>query len=393
MSNSEPMTDYDIVIVGAGPAGSTLAWALEQRRAGKKILLMDKQDFPRDKTCAGWVTPAVMAALDLDLADYRQNRELQPIHRFSIGMMGGKAVENDHGEAPISYGIRRCEFDHYLLQRCQADRALGQKLQSLERQGERWVINGTIRADLVVGAGGHFCPIASRLGSGPGSHELAVTAKEVEFQMTPTQSDACKVRGDTPELWFCDDLKGYAWVFRKGGYLNIGLGREDNHHLNDHLQAFVQRMQAAGRIPADLPGRFKGHAYLLYNHAQRPLIGDGLMLIGDAAGLAYPQSGEGIRPAVESALLAAELLPDLADSRRDSLQVYADAIAERFGARPETLEDSGLRLPEWAKVKIAARLLQSHWFTRHVVTNRWFLHQELPPLAAPRRAMAEAPAG
>lgn len=381
-------SEYDIVIIGAGPAGSTLAWALEQQQTDRKILIMDKQAFPRDKTCAGWVTPAVMEALALDLEDYRRGRELQPIHRFSIGMMGQKAVDNDHGREPISYGIRRCEFDHYLLQRCTAPKALGQKLKTLEREGDSWLINGEIRAPLVVGAGGHFCPVASRMGQGPGSHELAVTAKEIEFQMSEAQSAACRVRGDTPELWFCDDLKGYAWVFRKGTYLNIGLGREDNHHLTDHLQAFVRRMQADGRIPSDLPGRFKGHAYLLYNHAQRPLVDDGLMLIGDSAGLAYTQSGEGIRPAVESALLAARVLADIPDAGRGSLQAYADAIEKRFGERPESLEERGLRLPGWAKIKIASQLMQSHWFTRHVVTNRWFLHQEVPALKPPEPATA-----
>lgn len=379
-------TDYDMVIIGGGPAGSTLAWALERQGAGKRVLIMDKQSFPRDKTCAGWVTPAVTQALCLDLEDYGQKNELQPIHRFSIGMMGQRAVENDHGSEPISYGIRRCEFDHYLLQRCSAELALGQKLKTMERQGNEWLINGSIRTPLIVGAGGHFCPVASRLGEGPGSHELAVSAKEVEFRMDPVQSQRCKVRGDTPELWFCDDLKGYAWVFRKGEYLNIGLGREDNHHLSDHLNAFVQRMQGDGRVPADLSGRFKGHAYLLYNHAQRPLIDDGVLLIGDAAGLAYTQSGEGIRPAVESALLAAETLRELRDHRRVSLQPYVNAIEERFGKRSESLEPRGLTLPDWARIKIASHLMQSRWFTRHVVTNRWFLHQELPPLPTPEPA-------
>lgn len=374
------MRDYDTVIVGGGPAGSTLAWAMKRSCPGKEVLVMDKAQFPRDKTCAGWITPAVVAALELDLDDYRADRELQPIHRFRIGMMGQKAVENDHGSSPISYGIRRCQFDHYLLQRCGADLAVGQKLQTLEREGDRWIINAEFRTPLVVGAGGHFCPVASRLGPGPGRHELAVAAKEVEFRMTEAQSQQCKAQGDTPELWFCRDLKGYAWVFRKGRYLNIGLGREDNHHLGSHLDAFVQRMQTEGRIPTDLPQRFKGHAYLLYSHALRPLVDDGALLIGDAAGLAYTQSGEGIRPAVESALLAAQVLEIAPDNRRQSLQAYADAIEARFGRRPDSLDAPGLQLPAWAKVRIASSLMQSRWFTRHLVTNRWFLHQDLGPL-------------
>src|SRR5690554_2544835 len=108
------MEYYDIIIVGAGPAGSTLARALED--SGKRVLIIDKQAFPRDKTCAGWVTPAVLGSLDIDPDEYSVGRTLQPIRRFRIGMMGQSAVENDHGEV-VSYGIRRCEFDDYLLGR------------------------------------------------------------------------------------------------------------------------------------------------------------------------------------------------------------------------------------------------------------------------------------
>ena len=90
------MDYYDLIIVGAGPAGSTLAHALQD--SGKRILVIDKQDFPRDKTCAGWVTPAVMDSLDIDINHYGTGRTLQPIRRFRIGMMGQSAVENDHGE-------------------------------------------------------------------------------------------------------------------------------------------------------------------------------------------------------------------------------------------------------------------------------------------------------
>ena len=373
------MRDFDLIIVGGGPAGSTLAWSLED--SGKRVLIIDKQHFPRDKTCAGWVTPSVLKSLKVDSRDYAQSRVLQPIRGFRIGMMGQKAVENDHGKDPVSFGIRRCEFDHYLLERTRAEKALGEPVKSLEWDGGRWSINGQYRAPLVVGAGGHFCPVARQLGEGPGGHELVVAAKEVEFEMTPQQVEACNVREDQPELWFCEDLKGYAWVFRKGNFLNIGLGREDNHRLSDHLQAFVQQMQADGRIPGDIPTRFKGHAYLLYDHAQRPLVGDGIMLIGDAAGLAYTQSGEGIRPAIESALLAADVIRSTDNFGADQLSRYEKAIAARFGQRGPA-DKTGWDIPHWAKTRIAAGLMRSHWFTRHVVTNRWFLHTQVPTLKA-----------
>ena len=370
------MKYYDLIIVGAGPSGSTLANAL--RNSGKRILILDKATFPRDKTCAGWVTPAVMDSLNIDLEDYASRRTLQPISQFRIGMMGQPAVENDHGEV-VSYGIRRCEFDAYLLDRVDSPKELGTPVKSIERDGGNWVINNTWQAPLVVGAGGHFCPVASQLGEGLGSHETIVAAKEVEFEMTPAQAQRCEARGDTPELWFCKDLKGYAWVFRKGNFLNIGLGREDNHKLTEHLNAFVEEMKTTGRIPDDLPGRFKGHAYLLYDHAERPLVDDGLMLIGDAAGLAYTQSGEGIRPAIESALMAADLIWDLEEFSAQSLQPYGEAIARRFGNRAENPK-TGLQVPEWVKMPLASTLMRSHWFTRKVVTEKWFLHQEVPPL-------------
>ena len=370
------MEYYDIIIVGAGPAGSTLARALED--SGKRVLIIDKQAFPRDKTCAGWVTPAVMASLDIDPGKYSVGRTLQPIRRFRIGMMGQSAVENDHRDI-VSYGIRRCEFDDYLLDRAECEKQLATPVKSINRNNGNWVINDQWQAPLLVGAGGHFCPVARLLGDGPGKHETVVAAKEVEFEMTPEQARACEARGDTPELWFCRDLKGYAWVFRKGSYLNIGLGREDNHRLSDHLEAFVEEMKQSGRLPSDLPGRFKGHAYLLYAHANRPLVDDGVLLIGDAAGLAYTQSGEGIRPAIESALMAANVIKAATDYSALSLQSYGERIAERFGTRA-TDQQPGFEVPEWLKQPIASTLMRSHWFTRKVVTEKWFLHQEVPPL-------------
>ncbi|RBW49011.1 NAD(P)/FAD-dependent oxidoreductase [Marinobacter sp. F3R11] len=372
------METYDLIIVGAGPAGSTLAKALED--SGKRALLIDKHKFPRDKTCAGWVTPSVMETLGIDPAEYGNGRTLQPIRRFRIGMMGQAAVENDHGGV-VSYGIRRCEFDDYLLSRTNTPRQLGTPVKSITRKDDNWLVNEAWSAPLLVGAGGHFCPVARLIGDGPGSHETVVAAKEVEFEMTPEQASACKARGDTPELWFCQDLKGYAWIFRKGNYLNVGLGREDNHKLSNHLQDFVETMKASGRLPADLPGRFKGHAYLLYDHSGRALTGDGLLLIGDAAGLAYTQSGEGIRPAIESALLAADVIRRTPEFSATTLQTYSDAIRKRFGHRGPAAEQ-GFQLPAWIRMPMAGILMRSHWFTRKVVTEKWFLHEQVPPLAA-----------
>jgi geranylgeranyl reductase family protein len=366
------MNRYDVIIVGGGPAGSTMAGALT--RAGRRVMVLDKADFPRDKTCAGWVTPAVLASLQVDPDHYaRTGRVLQPIHRFRIGLMGQSAVENHHGDEPVSYGIRRCEFDHFLLERVGCDKALGEKLTSLTREGGLWTLNDRYRAPLLIGAGGHFCPVARYLGCTPGKHERAVLAREVEFRLSDETADSCPIPADQPELWFCRDLKGYAWVFRKGDWLNVGLGREDPEKLGDHLQSFVDAMRAAGRLPGDLPRRYKGHAYLLYDHARRPVTDDGVMLIGDAAGLAYTQSGEGIRTAVESALLASDVVV-----HDCPLSDYAERLESRFGPRRGDVGQSWL--PGSLKRGAASVLMRSHWFTRKIVTQRWFLHEHVPAL-------------
>ena len=361
------MKTCDALIIGGGPAGSSCAWKLRQQ--GLDVTVMDKAVFPRDKVCAGWITPAVVQALQLDTAAYARGRVLQPVSSFRTGMIDGRDHEIPY-HTMVSYGIRRCEFDNYLLQRSGARLLQGQPLQSLEKRGSRWVVNGAITAPLVIGAGGHLCPIARFMGAKPGDDEPAVVAKEIEFEMSPAQRDACQVAGDTPELYFCQDLKGYGWCIRKGGYLNIGLGSEDNHCLSEQLKHFCNFLKQRGRIPQDIPDKFHGHAYLLYGHAARKHLDDGMLLVGDAAGLAYPQSGEGIRPAVESSLMAAAtILEAKGDYRRQQLLPYASRLAARFGAA--AAPGGG---PAFLRNFLAGILLDSKWFTRHVVLDRWFLH-------------------
>lgn len=379
------MTETEVLIIGGGPAGSTLARAL--RRAGKDVAVMDKAEFPRDKVCAGWVTPAVFEELEIDLEDYARGRVLQPIHGFRTGRIGQRQVQSDFSGEPASYGIRRFEFDHYLLQRSGAELLLGQALETMRRETGGWLVNDSVRARLVVGAGGHFCPVARFTGAkGPG--ETAVAAQEIEFEMNPQQRAECRVDGDVPELYFTTDLKGYGWVFRKGDYLNIGLGREDKHRLSAHVEAFRDYLAGIGRIPRDLPGKFKGHAYLLYPHACRPPVADGVVLIGDAAGLAYAQSGEGIRPAVESALLAAGVILGCGgDYSAQRLQPYTEALEARFGKRGTRAVETG-RLASQARQLLAGWLLKSRWFSRNFLVSRWFLHQQDKPLPVPA---AQAP--
>ncbi len=335
------------------------------------VTVLDKALFPRNKVCAGWITPAVVQALQLDTEAYAREQVLQPITAFRTGLIHGGEVETRYPRT-VSFGIRRCEFDDYLLQRSGARMHLGQTLKSLEKRGSQWVVNDAITTPLIIGAGGHFCPVARFLGAKLGASEAAVAAKEIEFQMDAQQRADCRVRADTPELYFCRDLKGYGWCFRKGDYLNIGLGREGSQGLAEQLGDFCDFLRQRGRIPGNIPDKFHGHAYLLYGHSARKLLDDGVLLVGDAAGLAYPESGEGIRPAVESGLIAAATVAEAGeDYRRQRLQAYASRLSARFGPAVAPATDRG---PGFLRNMLAGALLGNRWFTRRVVLDRWFLH-------------------
>ena len=304
------------------------------------VTVLDKAQFPRDKVCAGWITPAVVQALQLDTEDYARERVLQPITAFRTGLIRRRRSGDSlpgHGQlrhTPLR--VRRLP-----AAASGARLRLGQTLKSLEQRGGLWIVNDAIATPLLIGAGGHFCPVARFLGAKLGASEPAVTAKEIEFEMDAEQVADCRVRADTPELYFCRDLKGYGWCFRKGDYLNIGLGPgRSTRVLPNNSRSFAIFSGNAAGSRGTSPDKFHGHAYLLYGHSRRKLLDDGVLLVGDAAGLAYPESGEGIRPAVESGLIAAAVVAEAGeDYRRQRLQAYADRLRARFGpeaVRPGT---------------------------------------------------------
>jgi flavin-dependent dehydrogenase len=372
------MDACDVLIVGGGPAGSSCAWGL--RASGLDVAILDRQSFPRDKICGGWITPQVLSELGIDPADYGHGRVLQPITGFRTGWIGGPAIDTSCNST-VSYGIRRREFDDYLLRRSGARLIEGVALASLQRENGGWIINGRTKTRLVVGAGGHFCPVAKLTGAKP-ARENAVVAQEAEFEMDSRQQAGCRVRADAPELYFCADIKGYGWCFRKQNFLNIGLGRLDQHRLSEHVAAFLRFLKSAGRISFDVPSALLGHAYLLYGISRRKVADDGFLLAGDAAGLAYKQSGEGIRPAIESGLLASQaILAAQGNYSRESLGAYEKLLARRFGTPGQDWASRvGEHLPSAWIGALGRRLLGARWFVRDVVIKRWFLHANEPAL-------------
>ena len=363
------MDSCDVLIVGAGPAGSSCAWGL--RSSGLDVLIIETSKFPRNKVCGGWVTPDVFHMLQISPEEYGRTRVLQPIAGFNIGCIGERGVDIRYGRV-VSYGIRRCEFDEYLLRRCGARCREETEVRSIGRADNGWIINGEIRARMLVGAGGHYCPVARYRGQRDIGQP--VVAQEVEFQMNLRQAASCVVRAEMPELYFCNDMQGYGWCFRKGDYLNIGLGRLDPRGLPGHVRRFCDTLKQTGKLPIDLPNEFRGHAYFLFGRSPRNLAGDASILVGDAAGLAYPQSGEGIRPAVESGLLAAEVIQTAAGNySRNRLAAYPEELVRRLGTRQDSLEAVAQHSPSKLRNACARLLLTNKTFCRRVVADMWFL--------------------
>jgi flavin-dependent dehydrogenase len=368
----------DVLIVGGGPAGSSCARRL--RQSGLDVMIMDRLAFPRDKVCAGWITPQVIDDVELDCGDYRRGRTFQAVIGFRTGIIGSREAIYTRYERPVSYGIRRCEFDQYLLERSGSRVRLAEPASTFRRVGAGWIVNESIETRMLVGAGGHFCPVARWLN--PRVERLPlVVAQEAEFPIDAADVSWTTAAG-VPELYFRRDLSGYGWCFRKEPYINIGFGLLGPGSLPKATAEFVEFLRFARLIPSSGSLRWRGHAYLVSHAPRRRAVDDAVILIGDAAGVAYPQSGEGIRPAIESGLIAAAAIAQAAGRYSyDRLAPYERRLRERFGG-----EDSRRALSRTIVPAVATRLLpwllNRKWFTRRFVLDRWFLNRHQQALSS-----------
>ena len=367
----------DAVVVGGGPAGSTCAWRL--RRAGLDVTVVDAAVFPRDKVCAGWITPQVVEALQLDQPEYEARHTFQPFTGFRVGLIDADHETKVACGRPASFGIRRREFDHYLLSRSGARLALGTPITSIRRADDVWVVNDAIRAPMLVGAGGSTCPVARLLNGEPLRTRPHVVAQEAEARLSAADLASIDVEPGVPELFFCRDLRGYGWCLRKGEFLNVGLGRLDPRSLPAATARFVAFLGARHKIPAGVAWRWRGHAYAVNAGAPQRVVGAGALLVGDAAGIADPQSGEGIRQAVESGLMAAQTIADAGgEYSRARLQPYAARLDDRFCKDP--LPAIARLVPGRVKSFLAGPLLEVPVFVKRFVIDQWFLHRRVPAL-------------
>jgi flavin-dependent dehydrogenase len=176
-------------------------------------------------------------------------------------------------------------------------------------------------------------------------------------------------------------MRGYGWCFRKQNVLTVGIGRMDNHGLSQQCDQFLRFLKRNRDV--EVPGKgILGHAYWLFGHSERSILEDAILLIGDAAGLAYPESGEGIRPAIESGLIAAHsIICAQGDYSAARLQHYRELLNLRLTRKRSIVEALSQFIPQSLREIAGRALLRNPSFCRNVVCDRWFLRMDERPLA------------
>jgi menaquinone-9 beta-reductase len=313
---------YDVAVVGAGPAGS--AAALAAARRGARVLLLDRQSFPRDKACGDGIAPQVLAVLGrlgvTGVADgYR------PIPRLRLAGPGGDEVARTLSAAV--HTIPRTVFDHRLQQAAIAAGAtfLPRAVRHL-RVDDDQVFVDDLPARVVIGADGASSLVRRHLAApaNPAGH-LAIAIRG--YAPVPPGAPHEQRIVMTGQHW-----PAYAWSFPIGdGRRNVGYGEmlrgapTSRAHLLDRLAALLPDVDLAATTG------MRAHHLPLSSH--RPVPGRGrLLLAGDALSLINPFTGEGIFYAVLSGALAgAAAAREAADGGAAAAARYRRALRGRLG--------------------------------------------------------------
>lgn len=294
---------HDVAIIGAGPAGSTAAWRLAS--AGARVLLVDKAAFPRDKPCGGGVTGRAARLLPFSIEPVVED----VVERMECGLRYGRRFRRD-ARAPLAYMTQRRRLDHFLLEQAAAAGAEVRERTTLDAR--------EVDARIVIGADGCNGAAAKQLGL---AEEIVHgVALEANYPHDPRYAGAmvleiAVVRG------------GYGWIFPKGDHVNVGVG--GNHEEGPRLRDELRRMCEHYGVDPDAAADTRG--YRLPMRRPGTCLARGLTaVIGDAAGLVDPFSGDGMYEAFYSAKLVAEAALDVLAGRAETLEPYEAAVERRI---------------------------------------------------------------
>jgi geranylgeranyl reductase family protein len=312
---------YDAIVVGAGPAGSTCAYRLAA--AGASVLLLDRARFPRDKPCGGGVTGRAARLLPFSIAPVVEDT----VTSVRMRLRYGSWFERGEGE-PLVLMTQRIRLDSFLAEQAVAAGAElrdGVKVEAVEalRGGVEVTAGGErLGAEVLVGADGVNGLCARRLGLG-GNQAVGVALEgNVPYDRLGEGYRGLAVL----ELGLVPG--GYGWVFPKGDHANIGIGGwgSQGPGLRGHLGALCA---AHGVVLGDLEDV---RGYRLPLRSPRSTLARGrASVVGDAAGLVDPVSGDGMFEAFLSGKLAAEAALDVLAGRSDGLEPYGERLSRQLG--------------------------------------------------------------
>ena len=305
------MADYDAIVVGAGPAGSTCAYRLASQ--GASVLLLDRARFPRDKPCGGAVTARALRELPVAIEHVVET----VIDRFELRIPRQPGFSRV-APVPLAYLTQRRRLDAHLVAcavQAGAELREGAAASEIRQDGV-----DDDQARVVIGADG---------ANGISRRALDTTyryAVALEGNLAYTADLPPRYR-DRLLLEFGTVPGGYGWIFPKGAHLNVGVGgwKSEAPHLRDHLE---QLCSAHGFDRSSLTD-VRAHHLPFRTRGSRLAIGR-IALIGDAGGLADPLSGDGIYEAALSARLAAEHALRILAGEQDCFNGYARELTTRL---------------------------------------------------------------
>jgi geranylgeranyl reductase family protein len=292
---------FDVLVAGAGPAGS--ATAMHLARGGASVLLADKAPFPRDKPCGGGLTGRAIRALPCSVEPVVEH----VVDRFELRLRYGPRFERAGREAMILMTQRR-RLDAHLAEQASAagaDFRDGAAVATIEQvaDGVTATVDGKpVRAGVLVGADGANGVVARSVGLG--AEIVRGVALEGNVRWGVLDADRYRSRA-VVELGVVPG--GYGWVFPKGDHANIGVGGWGGE--GPRLRTHLERLARAHDVALDALSEVKGHRLPMRPLGSAASAGR-VLLVGDAAGLVDPLSGDGMYEAFVSARLAAAAILD-----------------------------------------------------------------------------------
>jgi geranylgeranyl reductase family protein len=311
---------YDVAVIGAGPAGSAAARVVAGH--GASVLLVDKALFPRRKPCAGALPPSALSHVPFRI-------DTNNATRITTAILGSESVDEVVYSGPETLGwtVDRRVFDALLVEKAIAAGAVffnGKTIREIHRRENGWAIaadDEVFRSRFVVGADGAAGIVGRRVGHSLPIERAVCIEASVEVPASRWTHGPEVVKFD---FGWVDS--GYAWVFAKEGHYSVGVYSTcpmSGRSLRRDLAAFIdaEPLVRGGRV-SNVKRWFVPRGV----GQHRDLHFDGGLLVGDAAGLADPLTGEGIRHALLSGRIAGEVLVKCLEVPRPSLQQYSKEI-------------------------------------------------------------------